>query len=151
MAFYKKQYSEKQRVYYPQAIVVGRPVDTDAVVNELAGMSSLTPGDAYLLLANLPLVLAKFMKQGKSVRVKGLGTFRYSLETKGVENEADFNFQNQVKRVLVQFTPETTYPVRGTHAQRTLVSNDIEWIDISSLKLTPASDADEEDERPGGL
>ena len=157
MAFYKKQFSERQGVYYPQAIVIGKPVETEEVVKELAEMSSLTPGDAYLLLANLPGVLAKFMKQGKSVRIKGLGTFRYSLETHGVENEADFDFQSQVERVLVQFTPETTFAVRGSQAQRALVSNDIEWIDIASLGLSPADDTTDEpttgedEERPGGL
>lgn len=156
MAFYKKQYSERQKVYYPQAIVIGKPVETDDVVKELAEMSSLTPGDAYLLLANLPGVLAKFMKQGKSVRIKGMGTFRYSLETHGVENEADFDFQSQVERVLVQFTPETTFAVRGSQAQRALVSNDIEWIDIASLGIQPAGIEDEpttgeDEERPGGL
>lgn len=38
MAFYKKQFSERQGVYYPQAIVIGKPVETEEVVKELAEM-----------------------------------------------------------------------------------------------------------------
>ena len=57
------------------------------------------------VLGELPGVMADYMGQGKSVRLDGLGTFRYTLATRGVTDEADFDFQQQVKAVRVQFVP----------------------------------------------
>ena len=69
------------------------------------------------------------MKQGKSVRLAGLGTFRLTLDTKGVKQEADFDFQKQLKGVRVQFTPEREGAVtRGGTQTRSLVPAGIEWI-----------------------
>ena len=69
------------------------------------------------------------MSQGKSVRLDGLGTFRYTLDSKGVEQEADFNFQKQVRAVRVQFVPQREGAMtKGSTATRTLVPADLEWI-----------------------
>ena len=55
MPFWKKAYQKKQGVYYPQAIVQGKPVETEAVLGDIAG------------------VMHTRMAQGKSVHIKGLG------------------------------------------------------------------------------
>ena len=45
------------------------------------------------VLGELPGVMADYMAQGKSVRLDGLGTFRLTLKTRGVADEADFDLQ----------------------------------------------------------
>lgn len=128
MAFYKKRHSEKFGVYFPQAVTVGSPIDTKKVAERLAQISTVSKADVAAVLAELPGVLADYMSQGKSVKLDGLGTFRYTLATKGVETEDAFDFQKQVKAVRVQFTPQREGAVtRGATATRPLVPAGIEW------------------------
>ena len=128
MAFFKKQFSEKFGVYFLQAVTTGKPVETKKIAERLAQISTVSRADVLAVLAELPGVLADYMSQGKSVRLDGLGTFRYTLASKGVEQEADFDFQKQVEAVRVSFTPTREGAVtRGGSATRPLVPSDIEW------------------------
>lgn len=52
-----------------------------------------------------------------------LGYFRYTLDTVGVENLEDFDFEKQVKAVRVEFIPERTRLANGTYT-RALVDSD---------------------------
>lgn len=155
MAYYIKDYSETYHVYFPRAVVMGEPVSTDDVAAELADRSTVSRSDVRAVLGDIAKVLANFMKQGKSVRIEGLGTFRYVLETEGVENEADFDFSKQVKAVRVRFIPEKTYSRRGETATRSLVSGSIEWIELppEAVGGKPGSSggaATDDDEELGG-
>ena len=129
MAFYKEQYSEKFGVWYPQAVVVGNPIDTKEVARRLAKISTVSLADVLAVLAEMPGVLSDFMAQGKSVRLEGLGTFRYTLETEGVADKEEMNFQKQVKAVRVSFIPTKEGAVtKGGTATRALVPTGIEWL-----------------------
>ena len=129
MAFYKEQYNEKFGVWHPQAVVVGNPVDTKKIAQRLAQISTVSYADVVAVLAEMPGVLADYMAQGKSVRLDGLGTFRYVLDTDGVENREDMDFQKQVKAVRVRFTPTREGAVtKGGTATRALVPGGIEWL-----------------------
>ena len=146
MAFYKEQYSEKFGVYFPQAVVVGKPVDTKEVAKRLAKISTVSLADVLAVLAEMPGVLADFMAQGKSVRLDGLGTFRLTLETEGVANREDMDFQKQVKAVRVSFIPQREGAVtKGGTATRALVPTGIEW-----LKYDGQSATDEGTDPDGG-
>lgn len=143
MAFYKKMYNSKTKVYYPMAVTVGNPVETKEVAEELALISTVSKSDVAAVLADLAAVMAKMMKQGKSVRLEGLGTFRYTLDTKGVADEADFDFNKQVKGVRVQFTPQREgNTTRGEAVTRSLVPSGIEWV--------PLGEAEADDSQQGG-
>lgn len=72
------------------------------------------------------------MAMGKSVHIKGLGYFRYTLDTEGVERLEDFDFEKQVKAVRVQFTPERERLSGSKAYTRALVDSDeLEWIELS--------------------
>ena len=129
MAFYKDMYNEKTQVWYPLAVTVGKPVDTKEVAKRLAKISTVSLADVLAVLAEMPGVLADFMAQGKSVRLDGLGTFRYTLSTDGVANREDMDFQKQVKAVRVSFIPQREGAVtKGGTATRALVPTSIEWL-----------------------
>lgn len=150
MAFYKKQFNEKMGVYYPLAVTVGKPVETKEVAERLAQISTVSKSDVAAVLGDLAGVLADFMKQGKSVRLEGLGTFRYTLDTEGVKDEADFDFQKQLKAVRVQFTPaKEGGTTRGTTATRSLVPTGIEWLPMDGAS-TAADDGGEDPDQGGG-
>lgn len=151
MAFYKEQYSEKFGVWYPQAVVVGNPIDTKEVARRLAKISTVSLADVLAVLAEMPGVLSDFMAQGKSVRLEGLGTFRYTLETEGVADKEEMNFQKQVKAVRVSFIPTKEGAVtKGGTATRALVPTGIEWLkydgeaaqDDDGASATPGSGDD---------
>ena len=143
MAFYKKQFHKETGVYYPQAVTVGNPVETKEVAERLAQISTVSKSDVAAVLGDLAGVLADFMKQGKSVRLDGLGTFRLTLDTTGVTEEKDFDFNKQVKAVRVQFTPQREGNTkRGEAITRGLVSTGIEWLPLSAEAAT-TDDSDE--------
>lgn len=147
MAFYKKQFNERTGVYYPQAVVVGKPVSTDQVAARLSEISTVSRADVLAVLGNLPGVLADFMAQGKSVKLDGLGSFRYTLDTKGVETEADFDAQAQIKAVRVQFVPQKQGgATRGAKPTRPLVPGSIEWLEYGGA----AEELPDEEEEGGG-
>ena len=127
MSFYKKAFNEKFGVYYPAAVTVGQPVPVKKVAKRLSQMCTVTYADVMAVLGELPGVMADYMAQGKSVRLDGLGTFRYTLKTKGVADEADFDFQKQVEAVRVQFVPQREgAQTKGSVSTRSLVPTGIE-------------------------
>ena len=69
------------------------------------------------MLGDIAGVMHTRMSQGKSVHIKGLGYFRYTLDTVGVESLDDFDFQKQVKAVRVEFIPERTKLSGGTYTR----------------------------------
>ena len=79
MSYYRKVYNQKFGVWYPSAVVMGQPVPVKKVAKRLSQMCTVTYADVMAVLGELPGVMADYMSQGKSVRLDGLGTFRYTL------------------------------------------------------------------------
>ena len=135
MSFYKKAFNEKFGVYYPAAVTVGQPVPVKKVAKRLSQMCTVTYADVMAVLGELPGVMADYMAQGKSVRLDGLGTFRYTLKTRGVADEADFDFQKQVEAVRVQFVPQREgAQTKGSVSTRSLVPTGIEWLPYEAIE-----------------
>ena len=147
MSYYRKTYNKKFGVYYPSAVVMGQPVPVKKVAKRLSQMCTVTYADVMAVLGELPGVMADYMAQGKSVRLDGLGTFRYTLDSKGVTDEAEFDFQKQVRAVRVQFVPQREGAMtKGSTATRTLVPDDIEWIPYDAA----LKEEEDEGSEPGG-
>ena len=124
-------------MWYPQAIIVGKPISTKQIAERLAKISTVSLADVLAVLAEMPGVLADFMAQGKSVRLDGLGTLRLTLETEGVANREDMDFQKQVKAVRVSFIPQREGAVtKGGTATRALVPTGIEWLKYDGQAAT---------------
>lgn len=150
MAFYKKQFNEKNGVWYPMAVTVGKPVETKEVAERLSRISTVSKSDVLAVLGDLAGVLADYMAQGKSVRLDGLGTFRYTLSTEGVEQEDQFDVQKQLKAVRVQFTPQKEGgTTRGSSATRALVPSGIEWLPYDGPAVSGGEDEDGTDDDGG--
>ena len=122
MAYFKEQFNEKNGVWFPQAVVVGKPIETKKIADRLAQISTVSRADVAAVLAELPGVLADYMAQGKSVRLEGLGT-------DGVPTREEMDFQRQVKAVRVRFTPQREgAATKGSTQTRALVPGGIEWL-----------------------
>lgn len=83
------------------------------------------------VLGDIADVMHTRMSQDKSVHIKGLGYFRYVLDTVGVANLDDFDFEKQVKAVRVEFIPEREKTASGTYTRALVDSDDLEWIELS--------------------
>lgn len=147
MPFWKKSFSKRTNVHFPQAIVQGKPVETEAIAKDLSRISTVSNSDVQAVLGDIAPVMHTRMAQGKSVHIKGLGYFRYVLDTKGVKDIKDFDFNKQVQAVRVQFTPERTKQSSGTYTRALVDSDQLEWIELSPN--TPDQDPAPEPE-PGG-
>lgn len=152
MAYYKKMYNEKMQVYYPRAIVQGKPVTTETIAKDLAKISTVSNSDVQAVLGDIAGVIHTRLAQGKSVHIKGLGYFRYALTTKGVKTLEEFDFQKQVQAIRVEFIPERT-KLNGSKAYtRALVDSDeVEWIELpaSAEDTTPTPDGGSTDSGGG--
>ena len=80
-------------------------LDRDGTPTRMAAYEEKIRQSLWTLLSTSPGVMHTRMVMGKSVHIKGLGAFRYTLDTVGVENLEDFDFEKQVKAVRVEFTP----------------------------------------------
>ena len=149
MPFWKKSFNKRNLVYFPQSIVQGKPVETETIARDLAKISTVSNSDVQAVLGDISGVMHTRMAQGKSVHIKGLGYFRYVLDTKGVKNLKDFNFEKQVQAVRVQFVPERTKNSTGAYTRALVDSDQLEWIELApdTKDQDPAggSDGDEND------
>ena len=131
MPFWKKMFNKKQGVYYPRAIVQGKPVETETIAKDLAKISTVSNSDVQAVLGDIAGVMHTRMSQGKSVHIKGLGYFRYVLDTKGVKDLKDFDFEKQLQAVRVEFIPDRTRISGGTYTRALVDSEQLEWIELS--------------------
>lgn len=125
-------------------------METETIAKDLAKISTVSNSDVQAVLGDIAGVMHTRMAMGKSVHIKGLGYFRYVLDTTGVKSLDDFDFDKQVKAVRVQFTPERTKLSGSKAYTRALVdSDDLEWIELPST-ATDEDPAQDDDSTSGG-
>lgn len=128
MAFYKPVYKKISKKYYPQAVVRGKQISTKELASALSDRSTVTTADVYAVLIDLGKVMSTYMAQGRSVKLEGLGSFRYSITAKkqGVDTAEEVS-ASAIVGTLVRFTPESTRNADHTTATRSMVAGSIEW------------------------
>lgn len=142
MAYWKKQYSKSKQVYFPQAIVQGKPVETEEIAQNLALISTVSNSDVQAVLGDISTVIHNFLKQGKAVHIKGLGNFRYVIDSKGVATLDEFDFDKQVEAVRVAFTPERSKTSSGSYTRALVDTTKLEWIELPSTAVDSSEDSD---------
>lgn len=130
MAFFKRFFKKMSNKWYPQAVTVGKPVTTKEVSDRLSQISTVSRADVYAVLMDLAGVLADYMAQGRSVKIDGLGTFYYTITASGNGvDSADKVNASQITGVRVRFIPEATKNSGSRSMNRTLVSDNIFWME----------------------
>lgn len=134
MAFFKKVKQKDTGKWYPRAVTQGRPYTTDEVAEKLSIMSTVSPGDTYAVLMNLGAVMSEMMNSGRSVMLKGVGTFYYTCRSEGmgVDTPEEVN-AGQITAAQVRFIPEYTRGQNKAVIDRTLVTRNLFWQDIDKL------------------
>lgn len=132
--------------WYPQAVTAGKPVGTKEVADRLAQISTVSRSDVYAVLMDLSGVLADYMAQGRSVKIDGLGTFYYTCISTGNGAEtADKVGASQITGVRVRFIPEATRKSGSKSMNRSLISDNIFWMELVDA---PKEGDDDDDDRP---
>ena len=114
MPFWKKAYQKKQGIYYPQAIVQGKPVETETIAKDLAKISTVSNSDVHAVLGDIAGVMHTRMAQGKSVHIKGLG-YNQAGTTDGT-TKVDSNWtdaMNAMNTALQSASSEWRYALTG--------------------------------------
>lgn len=129
MAFYKVRKKKVNGLFYPESVTVGKQVTTSEVAAMLSDRSTVTRADTLAVLTDLGTVLGIYMSQGRSVKLDGIGSFRYTIGAKkqGEETEEKVSSLN-IRNVRVRFTPETTRNSDNSVATRSMQPTAIEWI-----------------------
>ena len=128
MAFFKKVLKKITGKWYPEVVIVGKPVTTDEVADRLAEISTVSRGDTYAVLKDLGQVMGQFMAEGRTVKLQGIGTFYYTIVATGMgQSKAEDVKASQIENVRVRFIPETTRTASNKVATRSMVNQKIWW------------------------
>ena len=94
MAFYKRVLKKINNKWYPQLVLVGKPVTTEQIAKRLAAESTVSPADVRAVLTALGGVMGDYMAQGRSVKLDGIGSFYFTTAAKnGVESREKVSAQ----------------------------------------------------------
>ena len=126
--FYKKQ--KLNGKWYPRSITVGT-CTTKYVAERLSAMSTVSMGDTYAVLLGLGEVMGELLELGQSVKLEGLGTFYLVGQAKGqgVDTPEEVRGE-QFTKLTVGFIPEYSRAQSGEVVRRTIVPQDVEWIEM---------------------
>lgn len=132
MAFFKPIYKKLAKLWYPQAVSIGKPVEMEEICKQIALISTVSKADSKAALEALGLVLGTFMNSGRTVHVEGLGTFYYTCVSggKGVDTAEKVN-ANQINGTRVRFIPESRR--QGTAVTRALIDENVVWTNVNTL------------------
>lgn len=148
MAFYKAQKQKVNGKYYPVAVLVDKSFTTDELADRLAAVSTVSRSDVYAVLKDLAPVMADMMNAGRSVRLEGLGSFRYTINAvkDGAAKEEDVD-ESLVRSTRIRFVPETTHKRRRGDATRALADS-VRWVKYGATQAASAEqpEAGKEDE-----
>lgn len=107
---------EGKKLYYPSVVTMGT-LTTKELGDKIAAKSALTRGDVRSVLDNMTEEINAALRDGKSVRLEGLGSLFLTVHSdgNGVETKEEVN-ASQIVRTHVNFREETTRSAGTTRA-----------------------------------
>ena len=92
------------------------------MADELAARSTVSRADTYAVLVELGDVLGQLMASGRSVKLKGVGTFYLTCQTKGKGTDTPEELTPEmITDVKVRFIPEYSRGHRKQITGRTML------------------------------
>lgn len=129
MAFFKKK--KLNGKWYARAVSIGRPATTDIVADRLSRRSTVSRSDTYAVLVDLGEVVGQLLAEGRSVKLRGVGTFLLTCQMKGKGADTPEELTpDMINDAKVRFIPEYGRGQRGQITSRTMIDPDLEWIEI---------------------
>ena len=130
MAFFRKR-KLKDGKWHAMAVSLPKPATTDDVADILALRSTVSRADTYAVLTELGEVLGQIMAEGRSVKLKGVGTFYLTCHTKGNGTDTPEELTPEmITAMKVRFIPEYNRGQRKQIVKRTMIPDKVEWVDL---------------------
>ena len=148
MAFYGKQYVKLTEKWIPVSKTVSC-YDAKRLAKDIEKESTVSYTDVMAVLSAIPSVMTRYLAEGHSVKLDGIGSFHLIFECKktGVDKPEEVSI-DQVTNIKVQFRPAMKAGVGSQKGKRinTLIADDIEWTYLPSTKGESFDDDAEENE-----
>jgi predicted histone-like DNA-binding protein len=130
MAFIKKikRKWQGQEKWTVTTVTQGSPVSTKELCQYIADSTTASASDVMAVLLSLPKVMELYLKNGRSVKLEGIGTYRYKVSAGMVDSKDDAN-ESLIRDIRVQFTPERTVTAVGKQriTRRALIPDNLTW------------------------
>jgi predicted histone-like DNA-binding protein len=115
---FKDKNAQTQEKFYATGILSGN-VETKEVAKLIQQATSLTEADIYGALMALSQVLCNQLKQGKSVKLDGIGTFSLSLTSKPSSTAANVPHKSvKVSKICFKADRTLTEDVKGVETEK---------------------------------
>ena len=151
MAFYSKKFVKLTGKWAPVVKSVSN-YDAKRLAKDIEKESTVSQTDVMAVLNAIPNVMSRYLAEGHSVKLDGIGSFHLTFECKktGVDTPEEVSI-DQVTNIKVQFRPTMKAGVGSQKGKRinTLIADDIEWTYLPGTKAD-ATDEDTPDTDGGG-
>ena len=151
MAFFNKKYVKVTEKWVPVTKTVST-YDAKRLAKDIEKESTVSQTDVMAVLNAIPNVMTRYLAEGHSVKLDGIGSFFLTFECKktGVDTPEEVSI-DQVTNIKVQFRPAMKAGVGSQKNKRinTLIADDIEWTYLPGTKAD-ATDEDAPDTDGGG-
>ena len=146
MAFYSKKFVKLTEKWAPVAKSVSC-YDAKRLAKDIEKESTVSQTDVMAVLNAIPNVMTRYLAEGHSVKLDGIGSFFLTFECKktGVDTPEEVSM-DQVTNIKVQFRPAMKGGSMKGKFNNTLIADDIEWTYLPSTKGESFDDDAEENE-----
>ena len=150
MAFFTKQFVKLTGKWIPRPKTVSC-YDAKRLAKDIEKESTVSETDVIAVLNAIPKVMTRYLAEGHSVKLDGIGSFYLNFECKktGVDTPEKVSM-DQVTNVKVQFRPAMKGNGKNGKRTNTLIADDIEWTYLPSSKADTADDEAADDNANGG-
>ena len=145
MAFYSKKYVKLTEKWIPVSKTVSC-YDAHRLAKDIEKESTVSETDVIAVLNAIPKVMTRYLAEGHSVKLDGIGSFFLTFECKktGVDTAEEVSM-DQVTNIKVQFRPAMKSGSMKGKFNNTLIADDIEWTYLPSAKGDSIEDDAEDD------
>ena len=145
MAFYSKKYVKLTEKWIPVSKTVSC-YDAHRLAKDIEKESTVSQTDVMAVLNAIPTVMTRYLAEGHSVKLDGIGSFFLTFECKktGVDTPEEVSM-DQVTNIKVQFRPAMKGGSSKGKFNNTLIADDIEWTYLPSAKGESIEDDAEDD------
>ena len=145
MAFYSKKYVKLTEKWIPVSKTVSC-YDAHRLAKDIEKESTVSQTDVMAVLNAIPNVMTRYLAEGHSVKLDGIGSFFLTFECKktGVDTAEEVSM-DQVTNIKVQFRPAMKGSSKKGKFNNTLIADDIEWTYLPSAKGESIEDDAEDD------
>ena len=145
MAFFTKQFVKLTGKWIPRPKTVSC-YDAKRLAKDIEKESTVSETDVIAVLNAIPKVMTRYLAEGHSVKLDGIGSFFLNFECKktGVDTAEEVSM-DQVTNIKVQFRPAMKGSSKKGKFNNTLIADDIEWTYLPSAKGESIEDDAEDD------